>query len=411
MKKTVLFMIILVLLSVCGCSKSEPETKEKNNPTFVATEVPDPYAPSSTWKPTPTDTPTPVPTKKPEPVSVPFQWPSMTEMPKSFVEKANPEMSQISIDEKYFSGETFREYIAEYIDNNHDGLLSQTEREQVEFLKPTLENSKKEWTVVDGLDWFPNLKEFDNSNCKASVMVILDQHPGIERLVQYEGGRVAYYIDGCERLNEIIIGDAMSVAVYANDCPNLQQFRPLGNSFEVCCFNQTPNLCVYGGNFLPTQLLLDARARIAFTEMNFAIGGVNLEHFRYSSDKKDWTISADWLNADAVALDNTKIKGTLERIRNMNEAYLPENVHDDEDFKTTVHVLVYSLKNASVYGVWSGTEAPRRTKNDDISLHYYLVEGDGTIVEFDSVAELAKVADQRDDLKLYDSYTVIFPFD
>ncbi len=156
---------------------------------------------------------------------------------------------QIPIDETYFSGELFREYIKQEIDTDGDGFLTKKEREQVTeiyfdsgryrlILKGQYTEKK---AALDGLNWFPNLERLE---LMSEAEVYLYQHPSITVVNWNESGSSLVFAEDCDKLDTIAVHMSSGGAVYAKNCKELKWISDFDGTLGTVYMSETPKCSI-----------------------------------------------------------------------------------------------------------------------------------------------------------------------
>ncbi len=156
------------------------------------------------------------------------------------------DVERIPIDETYFSGELFREYIKQEIDTNGDGVLTKQEREHVKEID--FDSGHYRWVLkgqytekkaaLDGLNWFPNLERLE---LMSEAEVYLYRHPGIKVVNWNESGSSLVFAEDCEKLEQIDVFMSSGGAVYVKNCKNLKWISESDGSLGAVYMSETPN--------------------------------------------------------------------------------------------------------------------------------------------------------------------------
>ncbi|MBR6537975.1 MAG: hypothetical protein IKT67_12330 [Lachnospiraceae bacterium] len=178
------------------------------------------------------------------------------------------DVEQIPIDETYFSGELFREYIKREIDTNGDGLLTKKEREQVRsinfdsgryrsILKGQYTEKK---AALDGLNWFPNLERLE---LMSEAEVYLYQHPSITVVNWNESGSSLVFAEDCDKLEQIDVFMSSGGAVYAKNCKKLKWISDSDGSLGTVYMSETPNCFILDDETLLPPKMPESRVEEA----------------------------------------------------------------------------------------------------------------------------------------------------
>ncbi len=178
------------------------------------------------------------------------------------------DVEQIPIDETYFSGELFREYIKREIDTNGDGLLTKNEREQVRsinfdsgryrsILKGQYTEKK---AALDGLNWFTNLERLE---LMSEAEVYLYQHPSITVVNWNESGSSLVFAEDCDKLEQIDVFMSSGGAVYAKNCKNLKWISESDGSLGTVYMSETPNCFILDDETLLPPKMPESRVEEA----------------------------------------------------------------------------------------------------------------------------------------------------
>ena len=109
-----------------------------------------------------------------------------------------PKEGDLCISKEVFTSVMFRRYLREYVDSNRDGYLSVEERECVTEL---ILEIWAEHDVLDGFQYFPNLKTLVLPTCKEAVC---KDCLNLENLIGMEEDHIGnLVIENCPKLNNI----------------------------------------------------------------------------------------------------------------------------------------------------------------------------------------------------------------
>ena len=121
-------------------------------------------------------------------------------------ELVTPAADELPITKEYFSNLIFRDYLEERVDLDHNGYLSVEEREAVTKIYASIYNMGP--NVVDGFEYFPNLRKIYIGECKK---LVCKNCPEL-RLIGIEG-------DGPD---DVMIEEEDAADVVTENCPKLE---------------------------------------------------------------------------------------------------------------------------------------------------------------------------------------------
>ena len=400
MRYTKSLLIIICMISLAGCKQSN-ETVSSLTGIPKTTKVP-----GVTEEPITTLNPTKaveMPTATPVPTPLPIG------MPERKVVKANPDVESIPIEEAYFSGEAFREFIKETIDMNGDGFLSRQEREDVvELEEPGCYGRGK--IVIDGLDWFPNVEKLE---MMGEAEVYLDHHPGLLSINWNEMGASKLFVDGCDKLELIAVHMACEATVYVNNCNTMKHFSVWDGYLESFYASGVPNLeiCVDWYEEFPKEFWLDDDAQIIWRLWSDQEESICLDNMgtRFEVTENGilywdevfsnrYEILINWLGVEVAELN---LDEQVKQMKKMYCASVPECQRENGMTQVGVKTILFSPQKNSVYMVGEWLEGKLST------VHYYIIEFDETITEYVSLEEMIMASEQIEGLKKMK--TMFFP--
>lgn len=327
--KKIAFLCFLIG-AFCACNQSR-ETNTTVTPAEVT--VTPVLTSEATVTGLPENTKTPSVTGKPEnsPTEVPTESLRLTPTPE-------PADELIPIDTEHFTDVAFRKFISVKYDTDGNGYLSRTEREIVEEMDLSfwhLYDIDIELDVVDGLEYFPKLKQLVLNGL---YKVIIKNHPSLEQLGGTEIGIAEIKIEDCPALESIVFSYSDIKNITIKNCENLKflyTVRSISDDVSgIWEFRNTPELIICtDDSFSAKQLILDADAVIAkdeyYTSMDkenmisIAESGITLCdvcEVRMEGEKEDSFIHAKFSLADSFTEADFAYMG-VQVLEKMEDSY------------------------------------------------------------------------------------------
>ncbi len=335
------------------------------------------------------------------------------EMPDSKVEEANSEAERIPISEEYFSGQYFRGYISETIDEDGDGFLTKQEREQVTgiyFVDFYYENDdlSEDINVVDGLNWFPNIEAIEHEGGRI-YEIILDNHPGVKYVGSSEAWRGSnYYINGCEKLEGIWFDTNGWMKLYVNDCKNLASISGKEFAFSGLYVSGCPEVRLYMSDTIgfPADWYIDDDVQLVWAGGEWDTGLFDYlegDVLLFTEEDQPY-LNLGFLPNEKQRLhwlgtnrESAVLSEHVNQILALQNNAVPKELLAAGKVTTEIDVIMFSPEKPSVYSARS-SEKDAALYWEFLAKKYFIAESDGTVVAYDSWEELSSAAKEIEGL-------------